>query len=179
MVKASRLPTGRHVSSFQPSRSQKRTQRKNQDLRIEHTPVAFREDVFKLYQRYQKYWHQRGNSTSKEEFIEFLIDSPVPSEMILFWLEDELIGVSWIDRLKDSTSAVYFAFEPRAQHRRLGIFSLLHEIEYARRCNRKWHYLGYWVPDSNKMQYKADFHPSEVLLHQIWTPLTKELRHEC
>ena len=103
----------------------------------------------------------------------------VPSEMILFWLEDELLGVSWIDRLKDSTSAVYFAFEPRAQRRRLGIFSLLHEIEYARSCNRKWHYLGYWVPDSNKMQYKADFQPSEVLLNRNWTPLTEKLRHEC
>ena len=108
-----------------------------------------------------------------------MIDSPVPTEMILFWLEDELLGVSWIDRLEDSTSAVYFAFEPNAQHRRLGIFSLLHEIEYAQHCNRQWHYLGYWVPDSKKMQYKADFRPSEVLLHHIWTPLTEELRHEC
>ena len=173
------IPLRVNVPSFQPSRSQKRTQRKNQDLRIEHVPVVFREDVFELYRRYQEHWHQRGNPTSREEFVEFLIDSPVPSEMILFWLEDKLLGVSWIDRLEDSTSAVYFAFDPNAQHRRLGIFSLLHEIEYAQHCKRQWHYLGYWVPDSKKMQYKADFRPSEVLLHQTWTPLTEELRHEC
>ena len=43
------IPMRVHVPSFQPSRSQKRTQRKNQDLRIEHVPVVFREDVFELY----------------------------------------------------------------------------------------------------------------------------------
>ena len=70
------IPLRVHVPSFQPSRSQKRTQRKKQDLRIEHVPVVFREDVFELYRRYQEHWHQRGNPTSREEFVEFLIDSP-------------------------------------------------------------------------------------------------------
>ena len=124
------IPLRVNVPSFQPSRSQKRTQRKNQDLRIEHVPVVFREDVFELYRRYQEHWHQRGNPTSREEFVEFLIDSPVPSEMILFWLEDKLLGVSWIDRLKDSTSAVYFAFDPNAQHRRLGYLT-------RKKCNTR------------------------------------------
>ena len=67
------IPLRVHVPPFLPSRSQKRTQRKNQDLRIEHVPVVFREDVFELYRRYQEHWHQRGNPTSIEEFTEFLI----------------------------------------------------------------------------------------------------------
>jgi arginine-tRNA-protein transferase len=31
-------------------------------------------------------------------------------------------------------------------------------------------YLGYWVPESRKMAYKARFSPSEVLSAGVWRP---------
>lgn len=172
------IPLRVNVPSFQPSRSQRRTLRKNQDLRLEMVPTTFREDVFNLYIRYQEQWHLRGNPTSIEEFSEFLVETPVPSEMILFWRNEQLLGVSWIDLLPDSLSSVYFAFDPDFQDRRLGVLSLLCEIEYARSLNKRWLYLGYWVPDSPKMNYKADFRPAEVLLQQNWVTLTEELLNE-
>jgi arginine-tRNA-protein transferase len=33
-------------------------------------------------------------------------------------------------------------------------------------------YLGYWVPESRKMAYKARFRPSEVLMSGTWRTLT-------
>jgi arginine-tRNA-protein transferase len=33
-------------------------------------------------------------------------------------------------------------------------------------------YLGYWVPESRKMTYKARFKPSEVLSAGVWRTLT-------
>ena len=32
-------------------------------------------------------------------------------------------------------------------------------------------YLGYWVPESRKMAYKARFRPSEILRAGQWVPL--------
>ena len=34
-------------------------------------------------------------------------------------------------------------------------------------------YLGYWVPESSKMAYKARFRPSEILLGGSWRMLTE------
>jgi arginyl-tRNA--protein-N-Asp/Glu arginylyltransferase len=53
---------------------------------------------------------------------------------------------------------------------RLGVFSLLYEIEYARFLDIRWLYLGYWVENSPKMNYKADFQPAQILLDSRWTP---------
>ena len=33
-------------------------------------------------------------------------------------------------------------------------------------------YLGYWVPESRKMAYKARFRPSEILIGGTWRMLT-------
>ncbi len=35
-------------------------------------------------------------------------------------------------------------------------------------------YLGYWVPESRKMAYKARFRPSEVLRNGQWLPLMEK-----
>ena len=44
-----------------------------------------------------------------------------------------------------------------------GVFSLLYEIEYTRFLDIRWLYLGYWVENSPKMNYKADFQPAQIL----------------
>jgi arginine-tRNA-protein transferase len=33
-------------------------------------------------------------------------------------------------------------------------------------------YLGYWVPESQKMAYKSRFRPSEILVAGAWRRLT-------
>jgi arginine-tRNA-protein transferase len=45
-------------------------------------------------------------------------------------------------------------------------------IERARALGLPYVYLGYWVPESRKMAYKARFRPSEVLMNGTWRVLT-------
>jgi arginine-tRNA-protein transferase len=45
-------------------------------------------------------------------------------------------------------------------------------IERARALGLPYVYLGYWVPESRKMAYKARFKPSEVLMSGTWRVLT-------
>jgi arginyl-tRNA--protein-N-Asp/Glu arginylyltransferase len=45
-------------------------------------------------------------------------------------------------------------------------------IERARSLGLPYVYLGYWVPESRKMAYKARFKPSEVLMSGAWRVLT-------
>ena len=50
----------------------------------------------------------------------------------------------------------------------------LYEIEYARFLDIRWLYLGYWVESSHKMNYKADFHPAQILRDSRWIPFKNQ-----
>jgi arginine-tRNA-protein transferase len=69
-------------------------------------------------------------------------------------------------------SAVYSFFAPGLEKRSLGTFAVLWLIARARALGLPYVYLGYWVPESRKMAYKARFRPSEVLVNGTWRVLT-------
>ena len=58
------------------------------------------------------------------------------------------------------------------EKRSLGTHAVLWLIERARALGLPYVYLGYWVPESRKMAYKARFKPSEVLMSGTWRVLT-------
>ena len=58
------------------------------------------------------------------------------------------------------------------EKRSLGTYAVLWLIERARALGLPYVYLGYWVPESRKMAYKARFKPSEVLMSGAWRVLT-------
>tara|TARA_B110000003_G_C16113914_1_gene324930 strand:- start:158 stop:406 length:249 start_codon:yes stop_codon:yes gene_type:complete len=49
---------------------------------------------------------------------------------------------------------------------------ILDHIEIAREAGLPYVYLGYWVPGSPKMQYKATFSALEIFLNGQWESLT-------
>ncbi len=64
---------------------------------------------------------------------------------------------------KDALSAVYFYFDPELAARSPGTYNVLWLVQEARRRGLPWLYLGYYVPGSPSMAYKAGFHPHEIL----------------
>ncbi len=51
----------------------------------------------------------------------------------------------------------------------LGTFAILWQIEVAKRLQLSHLYLGYWIPDCQKMNYKSQFKPLELLSPEGWT----------
>jgi arginine-tRNA-protein transferase len=49
-------------------------------------------------------------------------------------------------------------------------------LERARASGLPYVYLGYWVPESRKMAYKARFRPAEIFVAGAWRPMTDEDR---
>ena len=66
------------------------------------------------------------------------------------------------------TPMVYSFFDPDFAQRSIGSFLILDHIEHARSLNLPYVYLGYWVNGSEKMNYKAEFRPLEVLDGDTW-----------
>ncbi|GAK53412.1 arginine-tRNA-protein transferase domain protein [Candidatus Moduliflexus flocculans] len=165
------LPLRIDARRFAPTTSQRRVLRKNQDVRYTRTRAAFAGEDFALYRRYVDARHPSDHSPDADSYREFLINSPVTSELMRYYVADRLIGIGWIDMQPDSISSVYCAFDPDESDRSPGTFSILQQVALARSLGKAWVYLGFWVEQSRKMSYKNKFHPCQILRNGRWQVL--------
>ncbi|CAM2144932.1 Aspartate/glutamate leucyltransferase [Pararobbsia alpina] len=82
--------------------------------------------------------------------------------------------ISMIDILGDGLSSVYTFFDPSVERASYGTYNILWQIEQARQLGLPYIYLGYWIRESRKMAYKANFQPLEGLIDGRWRPLDPE-----
>jgi arginine-tRNA-protein transferase len=80
-----------------------------------------------------------------------------------------LLAVALTDVLNDGLSMVYSFFDPDYGSRSLGTLMILDHIQRARKMRLAYAYLGYWVPNSRKMDYKGRFLPQERLTPSGWS----------
>lgn len=157
------------VATFRASKSQRRTHRRNQDVRVEFAQPCFDRDSHKLYQRYLRHQHpDTPQDESESSFRDMLYGGVVDSLEARYYLDSRLIGVSLLDVTSKALSAVYHFFDPELRERRIGVYSVLAEIEHARHLGLSYYYLGYWIQDAPTMHYKANYRPHEVLLSGTW-----------
>lgn len=163
------------VSSFRPSKSQRRTLRKNADVQVKYAEPQFRNESHALYQRYLRHQHPNTpQDESKDSFEEILYGRAVDAIEARYFLAEKLIGVSLLDVGSESLSAVYHFFDPDLRERRIGVLSALKEIQHAHSLGIPHYYLGYWVKDAKTMSYKASYGPNEILVSGKWIPRTSE-----
>jgi arginine-tRNA-protein transferase len=148
------------VNEFQRDRSMRRCWRTNQDLVTRVGPPRISSAKLDLYRRYMTARHDTEDSEGPEDF---LYSSSVESREIEFWLSEELVAVAIVDVVPSGLSAVYTYFAPEHAARGLGAFAVLWEIDYCSRHDKPYLYLGYYVHDCRKMNYKTRFAPHEIL----------------
>jgi arginine-tRNA-protein transferase len=164
------------VARFEPGRTQRRILRTNADvIAYEAAPRATAEQ-FQLFQRYQQSRHGSGDMASMSfyDYRAMVEDTPITTFVAEFRdSDDRLLGACLADRLSDGLSAVYSFFAPGQDRRSLGTHAILWLIQHAAALGLPHVYLGYWVPQSRKMAYKARFRPAEILAGGQWRPLTE------
>lgn len=164
------VPVRIPVADFTPDRSQRRTWRRNQDLRFVRHPVGFDEHHYRLYQRYQAHRHPGGGMDNGDEsdYLHFITSPWGESALYEMRAGQRLLGVAVIDHLEDGFSAVYTFFDPDERTRALGVQAILWQVEEARRRGLDWVYLGYWIQACNKMAYKTRYQPLEYFDGSQW-----------
>jgi arginine-tRNA-protein transferase len=164
------IPVRLPVQTFQPRRSQRRVWKRNQDLTVAATTSEFKLEHFQLYQRYLAVRHvdsDMGKPTPKS-YLQFLTSSWSNTIFYEFRCHRQLVAIAVVDHLEQGLSAVYTFFEPTHSERSLGVYAILWEIEETKRLQQEWLYLGYWIKDCQKMNYKIEYQPLEYYFHGKW-----------
>ena len=165
------IPVRIPVARFRPRRIQRRVRTVNSDLVFRVRPARFDPQHFTLYRSYISARHAGGgmDDPSPGQYRDFLTSAWCDTLFFEYSLGGAVVAVSVIDRLADAFSCVYTFFDPAHEQRSLGTYAILHAIDVAQRRSLQWLYLGYYIADSPKMRYKADYRPQERFIDGRWT----------
>lgn len=151
---------------FVASQRFRRVLRRNADLVGREVPPIATEEQYELFARYLAARHEGGgmtqmNLTDYECMVE---DTPVNSFLVEYRIGEDgpLVAVGLCDAMRDGYSMVYSFFDPELSQRSLGNYIILDHISRVLKDRLHYVYLGYWVPQSPKMAYKAQFKPLEI-----------------
>ncbi|KUF08829.1 arginyltransferase [Pseudoponticoccus marisrubri] len=163
------------VSRFKPSRSQRRVLKRNAHFERRATSPWATEEQYDLFRRYLDTRHADGGMADMDvfEFAAMIEETPIRSRVIEYsdTRSGALIAVCLTDMLDDGLSMVYSFYEPELARSSLGTWMILDHVEIAREAGLPYVYLGYWVPGSDKMGYKAQFDALEVYRKGEWERL--------
>ena len=190
------VPVRVPIDRFTPNRTQRRVWKQHGDLVASVAPLHYDEEHYTLYMRYQSARHAGGgmDRDSRDQYEQFLLQSRINSRLVEFrepganptgsLAEDSpapgtLRMISMIDILGDGLSSVYTFFEPGLPHTSFGTYNILWQIEQARSLDLPHVYLGYWIRESDKMAYKANFRPLEGLIDGRWDLLDPTTMHSA
>ena len=175
------------VADFTPNKSQRRTLRRNADLRRDATSPWATEDQYALFRRYLDSRHADGGMADMDifEFAAMIEETPVKSRVVEYTApaaveggRRSLAAVCLTDVLDDGLSMVYSFYDPDRIGDSLGTYIILDHVEIARRAGLPYVYLGYWVPGSRKMGYKSGFRALEIYKGSQWQDIGDPADHK-
>lgn len=166
------------VDAFEDKRW-RRTINRNADLRCKMTPAKVTTEQFAVLRGYLDSRHDGGGMTDMTvlDYQQMVEQTPVDTFILEYRNEDgQLVACALSDRLEDGLSMVYSFFEPDEDKRSLGSFMIADHVRLAKELGLPYVYLGYWVQNSPKMDYKARFQPLEVMRREGWVRMKPRKR---
>ena len=163
------------VERFTFGRRWRKIMARNADLTRTLRPAEASDEQFRLLRRYLNSRHADGGMAdmSFSDYAAMVEETAVRTHIVEYRhsggdKRGTLAAAALVDVLGDGLSMVYSYFDPEEARRSLGVYTILDHIQQARAAGFGYLYLGYWIPGSDKMDYKAAFRPLELLLGGEW-----------
>ena len=106
--------------------------------------------------------------STQKDYEEFILGTWSDTQFLEFRLGEKLICVAVFDRLPQGLSAAYTYFDTEFKTRSLGTLAILKLVKHAQLQNLDYVYLGYWIKECQKMNYKTNFAPTEGFINKQW-----------
>lgn len=171
------VPSRIRIRDFKLSRSQKRTLRRNTDLRLQVGTVVPTEEKIRLFrlflkERFDLVYDQFDDPARRDNFYhQWLMYRHGGTREFRYYLGDQLLGVGAVDAGKTAGYSHYFFYDPSFPRRRLGVMSFLRELRWCQETGREFLYIGFYNGLCRSMSYKSDFSGLELLLpDKGWVP---------
>jgi arginine-tRNA-protein transferase len=161
MCQSLRVP----AATFRPGESQRRAWKKNAGVvSVRVGEPSLSDEKLALWETFHRHgFETKGWPPAEERDIRLLLLNPFPTEEWCYYIGDRLVGVGYVDALREGLSAIYFYYDPDESHRSLGTFNVLSLLDAARTRGVPHVYLGYYVAGCRSLEYKARFRPHEIL----------------
>jgi arginine-tRNA-protein transferase len=169
------------AGEFKPTRNMRRVLDHNADIVGDMRVAQPSSEQYSVFRAYLDSRHRNGGMADMTvlDYAMMVEDSHVQTRVVEYRRRGpdtgitgrgagQLLGVTLVDVLSDGLSMVYSFFDPEENPRSLGTFMILDHISRARRMGLDYVYLGYWVRNSRKMDYKGRFLPQERLMPEGW-----------
>lgn len=198
-----------HKGSFDFMREIIETENESKNFYTKFEPAIYSDEKYSLFARYQESVHNDFDHNPKS-FKRFLCDAPFSPEVIrgtkqewdqlndwknperyhfkrlgpaheCYYYNDNLVAIAVVDILPSGISSVYFIWDPAYAKMSLGKLSALRELAISSKINRKRYYMGYYIQDCPKMNYKGKYGGELMdLCNYKYTPLSrieKDIEH--
>ncbi len=162
------------ATSFKPNRTQRRVLKKNGDLCRTIEAALASDEHYALLLRYIRNRHPDGGmeDMSYADYLSMVEETAARSQVCEYRDENgKLLAAVLVDQLSDGPSLVYSFYDPASQARSLGSYIILDHVRQAIKNALPYVYLGFWIKNSDKMGYKGNYRPLEVLRHGGWEEL--------
>ncbi len=151
------IPLRIDLQKFTFSKSQQKIWKKNQDLDTHIQPIQINQDVVDLFEKHKT----KFKENIPESIYTFLSSCPaqVPCAAVEIgvYKADKLVAMSFLDLGRESVSSIYGMYDFEWANRSLGIYTMLLEIDFALKTNRRYYYHGYCFDIPSFYDYKKKF----------------------
>jgi len=156
------------VKNYEFSRSAKRAFKKAEGIRYVIQSPTISNEHLELYDKYHRFMEQKRGwqyyNLKPQSYHELYVSGAHNfGKEVLYFHEDQLIGVDLIDFLDDGISSIYFFYDPDFEKLSLGRLSIYEQIILAKEYELDWIYLGYYVEHCQSLKYKASYQPYHIL----------------
>lgn len=154
--------------------------------------------TFEMYKNYCREIHG-SQKESKDGYKDFLclqaldygeIESEDKSRKLKlgcyhmkYYFDGKLAAIGVVDFTSKALSSVYFFYDPIYKPLKLGVIGAIKEIQFIKDLSTKfpefqYYYLRYYIQDCQKMVYKAEYEPAELLcpITYHWVPFDETLK---
>lgn len=174
-----------HVEDFKPSKNQRTAWNKNQDIEVslvKDSEKFVSDERALIFREYDAYHNGSQEGFCKKTLEEAKIsvqemNSGYPGIWNMeYRLNGKLIGVSILDYTLNDEGKInslcsnyfYYDVSQPIMKRSIGVFSVLKEIELCKQLEIPYYYLGLFLANCRKMNYKTNYEPYELMIDRVW-----------